>query len=540
MRTASPAAPTAIVRPGAAHPPDAAAAERILTPEALAFVAELERGFRDRRQALLRRRAERRRTGAPLGFLEATRDVRESAWRVAAAPPALERRHVEITGPADRKMMINALNSGADGFMVDFEDALAPTWANVVEGQANVADAVRGRLAFTAPDGREYRLAERTATLLVRPRGWHLEERHLLVDGAPVSASLADFGLAFFHNAREQLDRGAGPYYYLPKLESHLEARLWRDVFAAAEGTLGLPAGSVRATVLVETLPAAFEMDEILFELRDYAAGLNAGRWDYLFSVIKTIGGRGPVLPDRAQLTMAVPFMRAYAERLVAVCHRRGAHAMGGMAAFVPNRRDPAVTAAAIERVRADKEREAAAGFDGTWVAHPDLVPVAAAAFTARLGDRPHQKDVAGTQRAEPDAARALTDVAVEGGRVTLAGVRTNVRVALWYVATWLGGDGAVAIDNLMEDAATAEISRAQLWQWVRLGAPLADGESGSQLTPAVYHRVRDEELAALRRTTDPDVHARLDVAAGLLDDLVLASECAEFLTIAAYERLER
>jgi len=509
-------------------------AERVLSRDALAFVASLQRAFGARRAELLRARAVRQHAldaGARPTFLDASA-ASEGGWRVAPAPADLERRHVEITGPVDRKMMINALNSGADCFMADLEDSLSPTWANVVEGQANLADAVRRTLSLTAAEGREYRLADRTATLLVRPRGWHLDESHVFVDGAAVSASLFDFGLHLFHNAAELLARGSGPYFYLPKLESHLEARLWNDTFLAAQHTLGLPRGTIRATVLVETILAAFEMDEILYELREHASGLNAGRWDYIFSIVKKFSGRADMLlPDRAQVTMTVPFMRAYANLLVATCHRRGAHAMGGMAAFVPNRRDPAVTDAAIARVRDDKQREAGDGFDGTWVAHPDLVPVAASVFAQALGARAHQKD-----RLRDDvhvAAAELLDLAVPGGRVTAAGARNNVNVALQYVDAWLRGSGAVAIHNLMEDAATAEIARAQLWQWVRHAAALDDG---TPLTADRYRAIRAEELTALRQAATGT--SRLDEAAELLDALVLGAEFAEFLTTAAYGRL--
>jgi malate synthase len=510
---------------------------RVLTPAALAFVAELERRFRDRRRELLDRRRARQRdldAGAIPGFLVETRGVRDAEWRVAPTPPALERRRVEITGPVDRKMMINALNSGADAFMADFEDALSPTWENVLDGQANVQDAVRGRLAYTAPDGREYTVGERPATLLLRPRGWHLDEAHVHVDDAPMSASLFDFGLSFFHNAAEQLARGAGPFYYLPKLESHLEARLWNDVFVFAQDRLGVPQGSVRATVLVETILAAFEMDEILYELRDHAAALNAGRWDYIFSIIKKFSGRADMtLPDRAQVTMTVPFMRAYTEQLVRVCHRRGAHAIGGMAAFVPNRRDVAVTDAAIAKVRDDKLREAGDGFDGTWVAHPDLVPVAMEVFAARLGDRPNQKERM-REDVHPDGG-ALLRLDVPNGAVTDAGVRANVDVALLYLDAWLRGSGAVAIHNLMEDAATAEISRAQLWQWVRHRVTTAEG---TIVTPQRYAEVRDEVLAALEAERG-DAPSRLRDATELLDRLVLAEDFPEFLTIPAYAMLE-
>jgi malate synthase len=508
---------------------------RVLTPEALAFVARLQRAFGARRRDLLAERDERRRSldaGERPAFLEETRAWREAAWRVADAPADLQRRHVEITGPVDRKMMINALNSGADCFMADIEDSLSPTWANVVDGQANLMDAVRGTLSLTSPDGREYRLGERTATLIVRPRGWHLDEAHVTLGGEPVSASLFDFGLHFFHNAAELLARGSGPYFYLPKLESHREARLWNDVFVEAQATLGLPRGSVRATVLIETILAAFEMDEILHELREHAAGLNAGRWDYIFSIVKKFSGRADMLlPDRAQVGMTVPFMKAYADLLVSTCHRRGAHAMGGMAAFVPNRRDAEVTASAIARVRDDKQREAGTGFDGTWVAHPDLVPVAAEVFAAVLGDRPHQKE-----RLREDVrveAAALLELRVPDGRVTEAGVRNNVNVALQYLDAWLRGSGAVAIHNLMEDAATAEIARAQLWQWIRHAAPL---DGGGTMTADRYRAVRAEELVALEAAAGPAT--RLRDAAALLDDLVLGERFVEFLTVPAYPML--
>ncbi|MGH9363451.1 MAG: malate synthase, partial [Thermoanaerobaculia bacterium] len=381
--------------------------------------------------------------------------------------------------------------------------------------------------AFTSPEGKEYRLAERTATLMVRPRGWHLEERHALLDGRPVSASLWDFGLYFVHNAGELLARGSGPYLYLPKLESHREARLWNRVFDFAQEAVGVPRGSVRATVLIETLPAAFEMEEILYELREHAAGLNAGRWDYIFSVLRKLRDRAPLLPDRAQVTMEVPFMRAYTELLVATCHRRGAHAIGGMAAFIPNRRDPEVTAAALARVREDKEREARDGFDGTWVAHPDLVPVAQEVFDRVLGERPHQKH---RRREEVRVTPGeLLDFRVDGGRVTERGVRNNLTVALQYLDAWLRGTGAAAILNLMEDTATAEISRSQLWQWVRQGAELEDGR---RLTPELYRRLRDEELAGLEG-------GRLAEAAEVLDTLVLSPDYVPFLTLVAYGRLD-
>ena len=510
-------------------------AARVLTPEALDLVATLQREFDERRRELLRRRQQRAEllaAGESLGFLRETASVRRDDWRVASAPPDLEDRRVEITGPVDRKMLINALNSGARVFMADFEDATAPTWENVVEGQANVMDAVRRTLDFTSPEGKQYRLGETLATLVTRPRGWHLVEKHVVVDERPVSASLFDFALYFFHNARELVARGSGPYFYLPKLESHLEARLWNDVFVAAQEALGVPRGTIRATVLIETLPAAFEMDEILFELREHASGLNAGRWDYIFSAIKKLRDRpDAILPDRAQVTMTVPFMRAYTELLVRTCHRRGAHAIGGMAAFIPSRRDADVNARALEKVREDKRRESGDGFDGTWVAHPDLVPVAREVFDAVLGSRPHQKE-----RLREDVevtADQIADVRVPGGTISRAGVASNVDVALRYLDAWLRGSGAVAIHKLMEDTATAEISRAQLWQWMRHRAPLVDGGA---VTQALYREERTRVVAALRGEAAGD--SRLDDAAALLDRLVLDPNFTDFLTIPGYELL--
>ena len=506
----------------------------VLTPDAVAFLADLERRFRAERAALLQRRTERHAriaAGERPDFLASTAEIRAGEWRVAAAPADLDDRRVEITGPAEPKMMINALNSGASVFMADLEDALSPGWANIVGGQVAIRDAVRRELAFETPD-RAYRLDDHTATLLVRPRGWHLEERHLLVDGSPVSASLFDAGLYLFHGAAEALDRGTGPYLYLPKLESHLEARLWNDVFLHAQAALGVPRGSVRATVLIETILAAFEMDEILYELREHAAGLNAGRWDYLFSIIKRFRDDPAfVFPDRGQVTMDVPFMRAYTRLLVATCHRRGAHAIGGMSAFIPNRREPEVTANALARVREDKEREAGDGFDGTWVAHPDLVPVAREVFDRVLGDRPNQKEAPGEPGATTDA---LLDVHVPGGRTTVAGVRQDVSVAIRYLAAWLGGNGAAAIDNLMEDAATAEISRSQLWQWRRHAVALDDG---APFTADRYRAIRDGELARISDAA-PGEAGNLAEAASLLDRLVLDDDFAEFLTLEAYRHL--
>jgi len=508
-------------------------ADEVLTPEALTFIASLHRSFNARRLRLLADRSERQArfdTGELPDFLPNTAHVREDPdWRVAPAPADLEDRRVEITGPVEPKMMINALNSGAQVFMADFEDALSPTWDNVVTGQWAVAAAVRRELTFQSAE-KAYALAEHIATLVIRPRGWHLDEAHVLVDGSPISASLFDFGMAFFHNAREQLHRGTGPYFYLPKLESHLEAQLWNDVFVAAQTALDVPRGSIRATVLIETILAAFEMEEILYELREHAAGLNAGRWDYIFSLIKKFRSRPDmVLPNRAQVTMAVPFMRAYQQLLVQTCHRRGAHAIGGMSAFIPNRREPEVTANALEQVRVDKRRESGDGSDGTWVAHPDLVPVAREIFDEVLGERPNQKDKL------PEAivtAAELLNVEVAGGRVTEAGVRTNVSVALQYLASWLAGNGAAAINNLMEDAATAEISRSQLWQWRVHKVPLEDGEP---MTAERYTTIGDDELGRLQSAM-PDF--RWTDAAALLDELVLSDTFTEFLTIPAYGRL--
>ncbi|MEH6377465.1 malate synthase A [Streptomyces sp. KLMMK] len=518
--------------------------EEVLTEPALAFVAELHRRFTPRRDELLALRAERRaeiaRTGT-LGFLPETRAVREDpSWRVAPAPPALEDRRVEITGPADRRMTVNALNSGARVWLADFEDASAPTWENVVLGQLSLIDAFERRIDFTDARGKAYALrpAGELATVVVRPRGWHLDERHVTVDGRPVPGALVDFGLYFFHNAHRLLGLGKGPYFYLPKTESHLEARLWNDVFVFAQEYAGLPRGTVRATVLIETITAAYEMEEILYELRDHASGLNAGRWDYLFSLIKNFrdGGARFVLPDRNAVTMTAPFMRAYTDLLVRTCHRRGAHAIGGMAAFIPSRKDPAVNEAAFEKVRADKDREARDGFDGSWVAHPDLVPVARASFDAVLGDRPHQKD-----RLREDV-RVTADqlIAVDSldARPTSAGLRNAVAVGTRYIEAWLRGLGAVAIFNLMEDAATAEISRSQIWQWTAAGVVLDDGE---KVTAGLVRAVAAEELAAIREAEGEETFAagKWQQAHDLLLKVALDEDYAEFLTLPAYELLD-
>ena len=498
--------------------------EEVLTEDALEFVAGLHRRFTSRREQLLAARVERQArldAGELPDFLVETRELREGGWRVEPVPPDLRDRRVEITGPVERKMMINALNSGARCFMADFEDANSPTWSNCVEGQVNLIDAIERTIELTTPEGKEYRLSDETAVLIVRPRGWHLPERHVLVDGSPVSASLFDFGLYLFHCGRRQLEAGSGPYFYLPKLESHLEARLWNDVFIAAQEELGLERGTIKATVLIETILAAFEMEEILYELREHSAGLNAGRWDYIFSIIKKFHDRPEfVLPDRAQVTMTVPFMRAYTELLVRTCHRRGAHAMGGMAAFVPSRRDTEVNETAIAKVREDKEREANDGFDGTWVAHPDLVPVATEVFDRVLGDRDNQVD---RQREDVSVeAGDLLDVRVPGGDVTDEGIRNNVSVGLQYLESWLRGVGAAAIYNLMEDAATAEISRAQIWQWIRHGK--ADRGRIVEL--------EDEELVEVGE-------GRWDDARAVFDQVALEDDFVEFLTLPAYEYLD-
>lgn len=508
--------------------------ERVLTRAALDFLQALQTKFQPQRLSLLEGRYERQRqlnAGATLGFLEETREIREGSWRVALAPPDLEDRRVEITGPTDAKMVINALQSGAKVFMADFEDALSPTWRNLLQGQVNLQDAVRLELSFRSEEGKEYRLQgdRPLATLVVRPRGWHLPEKHLSFAGEPISASLFDFGLYFFHNVHERLKRGTAPYFYLPKLESHLEARLWNDVFQFAQDYVGVPRGTIRATCLIETIPAAFEMEEILFELRQHAAGLNAGRWDYIFSMIKKFAQHpDKVLPDRSQVTMNVPFMRAYTELLVRTCHRRGAHAIGGMAAFIPSRKDPSINERALTKVAEDKNLEVQTGFDGTWVAHPDLVPVAQKIFDEHLGSRPHQKDRL-REDVLPQAAKLL-DLRIEGAQTTEEGVRHNIRVAIQYLNCWLQGLGAVALYNLMEDAATAEISRAQLWQWIRHRVTLNDGRV---MTPELYKTFRNEELTRLGSL------AASQEAVELLDGLVLAQEFTEFLTLPAYKRLD-
>ena len=515
--------------------------EEILTPEAIAFLTELHHRFAARRHDRLADRMRRRfeiGNGHDPRFRDDTTHIREdSGWRVAGAGPGLEDRRVEITGPTDPKMTVNALNSGARVWLADQEDATSPTWQNVIGGQLSLRDAIRGELGFTSPEGKEYRVtAERTPTIVMRPRGWHLTEKHLtFVDrtgrSMAASGSLVDFGLYFLHNAQALIDAGRGPYFYIAKLESSEEAKLWDDVFTFSEGYLGIPHGTIRATVLIETLPAAFEMEEILFELRDHCAGLNAGRWDYIFSIIKNYRGRGArfVLPDRSEVTMTVPFMRAYTELLVKTCHKRGAYAIGGMSAFIPNRRDPEVTQRAIQKVSADKKREAGDGFDGTWVAHPDLIPIAQAEFDAVLGDRPNQLD---RMRSDVEVRAAdLLDLHI-GRPITAQGVRDNVSVAIRYIEAWLRGLGAVAIDNLMEDAATAEISRSQVWQWIHQDRTTEDG---TPITPEYVEGLIGEVLAEVRPSTGSGSEDRYEDAAEVFREVALGKEFPAFLTLSAY-----
>lgn len=518
--------------------------DEVLTPAALAFVAELHRRFTPRRNELLARRGERRaeiaRTST-LDFLPETAAIRaDDSWKVAPAPAALNDRRVEITGPTDRKMTINALNSGARIWLADFEDASAPTWENVVTGQLNLIDAYARAIDFTDPkSGKSYALkpAAELATVVTRPRGWHLDERHLQLDGTPVPGALVDFGLYFFHNAQRLIDLGKGPYFYLPKTESHLEARLWNDIFVFAQDYVGIPQGTVRATVLIETITAAYEMEEILYELRDHASGLNAGRWDYLFSIIKNFrdGGSKFVLPDRNAVTMTAPFMRAYTELLVRTCHKRGAHAIGGMAAFIPSRRDAEVNKVAFEKVKADKDREAHDGFDGSWVAHPDLVPIAMASFDAVLGEKPNQKE-----RLREDVSVAAGDlIAIDTlhAKPTYDGLRNAVAVGIRYIEAWLRGMGAVAIFNLMEDAATAEISRSQIWQWINADVVF---ENGEHATAELARKIAAEELTAIRAETGDEAFAagKWQQAHDLLLQVSLDQDYADFLTLPAYEQL--
>ncbi len=515
--------------------------EQVLTPAALAFLEKLANEFGPRRRALLEARAERQKeidAGQLPDFLPGTAGIRESDWTVAPVPADLQDRRVEITGPTDRKMMINALNSGASVFMADFEDANSPTWKNLMEGHINLREAIERTITFTSPDGKEYKLNEQVAVLMVRPRGWHLVEKHALVDGQPMSGSLFDFGLHLCHNARRLMGKGSGPYFYLPKLESHQEARLWEDVFSFSEQELGIPHGTIKATVLIETILAAFEMDEILYELRDHIAGLNAGRWDYIFSIIKKFRNQPDFLfPDRGQITMTVPFMRAYTELLVKTCHRRGAHAIGGMAAYIPSRKDPEVNELALAKVREDKVRESRDGFDGTWVAHPDLVPTAKAAFDEILQEHPNQK---GRLRPEVHVSpQELINLDIPGGEVTEDGWRHNINVALQYLDSWLRGQGAVGIYNLMEDTATAEISRAQVWHWIHHpGTRLSDGR---EVTAELYRKLVPQELDKIRLLYGDSNFAasKLQAATSLLNRLILDRQFPEFLTLMAYDELE-
>jgi malate synthase len=513
----------------------------ILTSDALRFVAKLQREFAATRANLLEKRVAKQAeidSGNLPDFLPETERIRkDSSWKVAPVPSDLQKRWVEITGPVERKMMINALNSGADVFMADFEDSNSPTWANSVQGQINLRDAVDRTITFTSPAGKHYELHEDIATLLVRPRGWHLNEKHVLVDGKPISASLFDFGLYFFHNAKKLIENGTGPYFYLPKLESHLEARLWNDVFCMAQDELSIPRGTIKATVLIENILAAFEMEEILYELRDHSAGLNAGRWDYIFSIIRKFRNRPDfLLPNRSQVTMTVPFMRAYTELLVKTCHGRAAHAIGGMAAYIPSRKDPEVNEIALTKVREDKERESADGFDGTWVAHPDLVPVANQAFNEVLSDKPHQKE---RLREEVKVtAQDILHIRVPEGEITEDGLRHNISVALQYLEAWLRGTGCVPIYNLMEDAATAEISRSQVWQWIHYdNAALSDGRA---VTPELYANLVPLELEKIKSIVGEKFFAagKYQLARQLFDQLVTKKNFAEFLTLIAYNHL--
>ena len=519
------------------HAPVSDAHARILTPEALALLAELHRRFNPTRLELLEARRERQQrwnAGEPMDFLPETREIREGDWKVDPVPADMQDRRVEITGPVDRRMIINALNSGAKAYMADFEDSHTPTWTGTLDGQVNLYDAVRRQIDFTSPNGKHYALNEKIATLIVRPRGWHLPEKHVTVDGMPMSGALFDFGLYFFHNAKYRLRQGSGTYFYLPKLEHYLEARLWNDVFLFAQEYVGVPEGTIKATVLIETLPTAFQMEEILHELRRHSAGLNCGRWDYIFSYIKKLGGRPEyVLPERGQVTMTVPFMRAYTLSCIRACHRRGAHAMGGMAAQIPIKDDPEANAAALEKVRRDKEREATDGHDGTWVAHPGLVGVAMGEFDKVLGDQPNQLDKI------PEIHVTAADLTTPcQGTITETGVRNNIRVAIQYIEAWLRGTGCVPLYNLMEDAATAEISRAQVWQWVRHGALMDDGR---KITPELIRSfIAEEEQTIRREIGDARYDAgRFPEATALFERHVLAPELAEFLTLDAYELLK-
>lgn len=512
--------------------------EKLFTDSAVHFLSNLHRKFNQRRQHLLQQRKAIQKQideGILPTFPKETESVRkDTAWKVGHIPKDLQKRWVEITGPTERKMMINAFNSGADVFMADFEDANAPTWHNMLEGQLNLIDATKGQLRFTSPEGKEYKLNEKIAVLMVRPRGWHLEEKHFKVDGEPISGALFDFGLTFFHNAKQLIKNGSGPYFYLPKLESYQEARLWNEVFIYAQETLGIPRGTIRATVLIETILAALQMEEILYELREHSAGLNAGRWDYIFSIIKKFQkNKNFNFPDRIQVSMTVPFMRAYTKHLVRTCHKRGASAMGGMAAYIPNRKDPAINDVALSKVREDKIRESKDGFDGTWVAHPDLVPIAHEIFEMELKGKANQ-----IQKIPPDeniTPKEILEFTVPGGKITEEGVRQNIRVSLQYLTAWLSGLGAVAINNLMEDAATAEISRAQLWQWIH--HPHTKMDSGKPVNKELYNIISQEEFQKLEQLFQ-DKKKQLLTAKHILDSLVLDENFADFLTLKGYEHL--
>jgi malate synthase len=512
---------------------------RILTPEALEFFAELQREFNPRRLELLSKRIERQREidrGQMPDFLPETKAIREGAWKVDPVPLDMQDRRVEITGPVDRKMVINALNSGASCFMADFEDSHSPTWEGTLDGQINVADAVRGTITYLSPEGKEYSLDDKIATLLMRPRGWHLHEKHLLVDGAPASGSLFDFAMYAFHNARERLRHGSGTYLYLPKLEHYLEARLWNDVFVKAQEMLGLPQGTIKATVLIEHILATFQMSEILYELRHHSAGLNCGRWDYLFSYIKKFAKKKDfIVPDRAQVTMTVPFMRAYTLACIKECHKRGAHAMGGMAAYIPVKTDAGENEKALEKVREDKRREAADGHDGTWVAHPGLVAIAREEFNRVLGDQPNQI----SRRRDDVSATAAQLVEPPRGTITEEGLRTNIRVGIQYIEAWLGGLGCVPLYNLMEDAATAEISRTQVWQWVHNPNGILD--DGRKVAMNLVRGLIREELTRIRneRGEKRFENGHFVEATGLFEELVEAENLPEFLTLKAYERID-
>src|SRR5579864_1674138 len=514
--------------------PVSGAYREILSVEALEFLAHVAKQFEKRRIELLARREARQReldSGKLPNFLEETAGVRQGGWTVASIPRDLEDRRVEITGPVDRKMIINALNSGASVFMADFEDANSPTWQNNIEGHINLRDAINRTITYASPEGKQYRLNDQTATLLVRPRGWHLVEKHVLIDGKPISASLFDFSLFFFHNAARLVEKGTGPYFYLPKLESHLEARLWNDVFVFAQEYLGIPRGTIRATVLIETILAAFEMDEILYELREHSSGLNCGRWDYIFSFIKKFShDPKTVMPDRGQVTMTTHFLRSYSKLLIRICHRRNIHAMGGMAAFIPIKNDPVANEKAIAQVRADKEREAGDGNDGTWVAHPGLVGVANEIFD-RLMPGPNQID----KKLSDFTATAADLLEVPKGQITEAGLRQNIAVGLGYLEAWLRGTGCVPLFNLMEDAATAEISRAQIWQWIHQSAHLQDGR---KIDVAICDRIIEEELAKAKQAGDAARYAAYEKSAQLMRDLIRSPQFVEFLTVPAYNRI--